>query len=90
MYILGRPFTFSLKSFHQVREHAAAVLAGLMKGGDEDLATDFRDRAYREANIVHKRRKSRLGYCLPLVPRKSSYFFTEMDLKASLRPGSFF
>ncbi|KAK7387207.1 hypothetical protein VNO78_27798 [Psophocarpus tetragonolobus] len=43
----------------EVREHAAAVLAGLMKGGDEDLAIDFRDRAYREANIVHKRRKSR-------------------------------
>ncbi|XP_047151805.1 proteasome activator subunit 4 [Vigna umbellata] len=43
----------------EVREHAAAVLAGLMKGGDEDLATDFRNRAYKEANIVHKRRKSR-------------------------------
>ncbi|GAU13463.1 hypothetical protein TSUD_127600 [Trifolium subterraneum] len=44
---------------NQVREHAAAVLAGLMKGGDEDLAKDFRDRAYVEANIVQKRRKSR-------------------------------
>lgn len=43
----------------EVREHAAAVLAGLMKGGDEDLAKDFRDRAYVEANIVQKRRKSR-------------------------------
>ncbi|XP_020212623.1 proteasome activator subunit 4 [Cajanus cajan] len=43
----------------EVREHAAAVLAGLMKGGDEDLARDFRDRAYREANIVQKRRKLR-------------------------------
>jgi proteasome activator subunit 4 len=43
----------------QVREHAAAVLAGLMKGGDEDLAKDFRNRAYVEANIVQKRRKSR-------------------------------
>ncbi|KAH1239721.1 Proteasome activator subunit 4 [Glycine max] len=42
-----------------VREHAAAVLAGLMKGGDEDLARDFHDRAYKEANIVQKRRKSR-------------------------------
>nr|KYP76237.1 Proteasome activator complex subunit 4 [Cajanus cajan] len=41
------------------KEHAAAVLAGLMKGGDEDLARDFRDRAYREANIVQKRRKLR-------------------------------
>ncbi|CAJ2640178.1 unnamed protein product [Trifolium pratense] len=43
----------------EVREHAAAVLAGLMKGGDEDLAKDFRDRAYVEANIVQKRRKLR-------------------------------
>ncbi|XP_061367392.1 proteasome activator subunit 4 isoform X1 [Gastrolobium bilobum] len=43
----------------EVREHAAAVLAGLMKGGDEDLAEDFRDRAYLEANLVQKRRKSR-------------------------------
>ncbi|KAG5138566.1 hypothetical protein JHK82_023297 [Glycine max] len=43
----------------EVREHAAAVLAGLMKGGDEDLARDFHDRAYKEANIVQKRRKSR-------------------------------
>jgi len=33
-----------------------------MKGGDEDLARDFRDRAYREANIVQKRRKSRLFF----------------------------
>ncbi|KAK7305308.1 hypothetical protein VNO77_43212 [Canavalia gladiata] len=43
----------------EVREHAAAVLAGLMKGGDEDQAKDFRDRAYVEANIVQKRRKLR-------------------------------
>ncbi|KAJ1393019.1 Proteasome activator Blm10, mid region, partial [Sesbania bispinosa] len=33
--------------------------ASLMKGGDEDLAKDFRDRAYTEANVVHKRRKLR-------------------------------
>ncbi|CAK9180714.1 unnamed protein product [Ilex paraguariensis] len=43
----------------EVREHAAAVLAGLMKGGDEDLARDFRGRAYREANILQKKRKQR-------------------------------
>ncbi|OMO83857.1 Armadillo-like helical [Corchorus capsularis] len=43
----------------EVREHAAAVLAGLMKGGDEDLATDFRDRAYIEANCIQRRRKTR-------------------------------
>lgn len=43
----------------QVREHAAAVLAGLMKGGDEDLAKDFRDRAYVKANALQKRRRTR-------------------------------
>ncbi|KAK7281531.1 hypothetical protein RIF29_09611 [Crotalaria pallida] len=30
----------------KVREHAASVLAGLMKGGDENLAKYFCDRAY--------------------------------------------
>ncbi|KAL6954576.1 hypothetical protein U1Q18_023924 [Sarracenia purpurea var. burkii] len=43
----------------EVREHAAAVLAGLMKGGDENLAEDFRGRAYRDANAIHKKRKQR-------------------------------
>ncbi|XP_017980189.1 PREDICTED: proteasome activator subunit 4 isoform X1 [Theobroma cacao] len=43
----------------EVREHAAGVLAGLMKGGDEDLAGDFRDRAYIEANSIQRRRKTR-------------------------------
>ncbi|KAF3511494.1 hypothetical protein F2Q69_00003350 [Brassica cretica] len=43
----------------QVREHAAAVLAGLMKGGDEDFAADFRDRSYAEANSIQKKRNRR-------------------------------
>ncbi|CAE5967104.1 unnamed protein product [Arabidopsis arenosa] len=43
----------------EVREHAAAVLAGLMKGGDEDFAADFRDRSYAEANSIQKRRNRR-------------------------------
>ncbi|PHU12877.1 Proteasome activator subunit 4 [Capsicum chinense] len=43
----------------EVREHAEAVLAGLMKGGDEDLAQDFRHRAYTEASIIQKKRKQR-------------------------------
>ncbi|GAV74776.1 DUF3437 domain-containing protein [Cephalotus follicularis] len=43
----------------EVREHAAAVLAGLMKGGDVDLARDFRDRAYREANAIQRNKKQR-------------------------------
>ncbi|CAL5343688.1 unnamed protein product [Camellia sinensis] len=40
-----------------VREHAAAVLAGLMKGGDENLAEDFRGKAYRDANAIQKKRR---------------------------------
>ncbi|XP_030931449.1 proteasome activator subunit 4-like isoform X2 [Quercus lobata] len=43
----------------EVREHAAAVLAGLMKGGDEDLARDFRDRACLKANNLQRKRKQR-------------------------------
>ncbi|XP_057472456.1 proteasome activator subunit 4-like isoform X2 [Actinidia eriantha] len=43
----------------EVREHAAAVLAGLMKGGDGNLAEDFRGRAYRDANAIQKKRKQR-------------------------------
>nr|XP_027063641.1 proteasome activator subunit 4 isoform X1 [Coffea arabica] len=43
----------------EVREHAAAVLAGLMKGGDADLAEDFRNRAFREANVILKKRRQR-------------------------------
>lgn len=45
---------------NQIREHAAAVLAGLMKGGDEDLARDFRERACREANLLQGKRRKRL------------------------------
>ncbi|XP_043688244.1 proteasome activator subunit 4 [Telopea speciosissima] len=45
----------------EVREHAAGVLAGLMKGGDEDLARDFRDRAFIEALSIQKRRKRNLS-----------------------------
>ncbi|XP_058114656.1 proteasome activator subunit 4 isoform X2 [Magnolia sinica] len=43
----------------EVREHAAAVLAGLLKGGDEDIAKDFRDRAFSEAHSIQKKRKQR-------------------------------
>lgn len=59
-----------------------------MKGGDEDLATDFRDRAYREANIIQKRRKSRLFFA-SFSWKGSCYFCTEMGPKASLNSGSF-
>ena len=47
----------------QVREHAAAVLAGLTKGGDEDLAKDFREKAYKEATDLQKKRKRRYVTC---------------------------
>ena len=40
------------------------MLAGLMKGGDEDLARDFRDRAYIEANSIQRRRKTRYFYVI--------------------------
>ncbi|KAJ7963489.1 proteasome activator subunit 4-like [Quillaja saponaria] len=43
----------------EVREHAAAVLAGLMKSGDEDLAKDFHERAYKGAIVIQRRRKQR-------------------------------
>ncbi|KAM0029418.1 putative armadillo-like helical, proteasome activator complex subunit 4 domain-containing protein [Helianthus debilis subsp. tardiflorus] len=43
----------------EVREHAAAVLAGLMKGEDGELSKDFRERAYTEAMKLQKRRKQR-------------------------------
>lgn len=54
----------------EVREHSAAVLAGLMKGGDEDLAKEFRDRAFLEANTLRTRRKkrdSKFGHSLAFV-----------------------
>ncbi|KAG2678329.1 hypothetical protein I3760_12G138800 [Carya illinoinensis] len=41
----------------EVREHAATVLADLMKGVDEDQARHFLDRAYNDANALHKKRK---------------------------------
>ncbi|KAF3973789.1 hypothetical protein ACB098_06G003200 [Castanea mollissima] len=43
----------------EVREHAAAVLAGLMKDGDEDLVRDFRDRAYKDAVALQEKRNQR-------------------------------
>lgn len=47
----------SLIEICQVREHAAAVLAGLMKGGDENLASSFRDHALAEANNILKTKR---------------------------------
>uniref|UniRef100_I1Q1T8 Proteasome activator subunit 4 n=2 Tax=Oryza glaberrima TaxID=4538 RepID=I1Q1T8_ORYGL len=42
----------------EVREHAAGVLASLMKGIDKDLSKDFRDRSYAQAQrILHTRQR---------------------------------
>ncbi|KAG0467335.1 hypothetical protein HPP92_018915 [Vanilla planifolia] len=43
----------------EVREHAAGVLASLMKGGDEELSSVFRNHAYTEAQSVLRKRKQR-------------------------------
>ncbi|XP_074292973.1 proteasome activator subunit 4-like isoform X2 [Silene latifolia] len=43
----------------EVREHAAAVLAGLMKGVEDSIAEGFRNRAYEKANVILKKRKQR-------------------------------
>jgi len=43
----------------EVREHAAGVLASLLKGGDDALVSDFRNRAFAVALSTHKKRKQR-------------------------------
>ncbi|KAJ3694711.1 hypothetical protein LUZ60_000088 [Juncus effusus] len=43
----------------EVREHAAGVLASLMKGGDEELSKAFRDRSFSEAQKILTQRKQR-------------------------------
>uniref|UniRef100_J3MDH3 Proteasome activator complex subunit 4 C-terminal domain-containing protein n=1 Tax=Oryza brachyantha TaxID=4533 RepID=J3MDH3_ORYBR len=41
----------------EVREHAAGVLASLMKGIDKDLSKDFRDRSYAQAQRILRARQ---------------------------------
>ncbi|XP_020109753.1 proteasome activator subunit 4-like isoform X2 [Ananas comosus] len=43
----------------EVREHAALILASLMKGGDRDLYREFRDRSYAKAQSVMQKGKPR-------------------------------
>ncbi|OVA12326.1 Protein of unknown function DUF3437 [Macleaya cordata] len=43
----------------EVREHAAGVLAGLLKGGDENLVRVFRDKAFTEALSIQKKQRKR-------------------------------
>ena len=38
-----------------------------MKGGDEDLAKEFRDKAYKEANNLLRKKKPRLFSCMSFV-----------------------
>ncbi|KAH9804504.1 proteasome activator subunit 4 [Citrus sinensis] len=61
--------TFMYRQFKEVREHAAAVLAGLMKGGDEKLAKDFRDRAYKEANMIQRQNKRNSSFSQSVASR---------------------
>ncbi|OEL14405.1 Proteasome activator subunit 4 [Dichanthelium oligosanthes] len=53
----------------QVREHAAGVLASLMKGIDEDLSKDFRDRSYAQAHriFVVRKRNSKSGHTVATI-----------------------
>ncbi|PIA58294.1 hypothetical protein AQUCO_00500316v1 [Aquilegia coerulea] len=51
----------------EVREHAAAVLAGLMKGGDEDLSRDFRERAFADALSVQRKGMKRPSESIPSI-----------------------
>ncbi|CAL5038172.1 unnamed protein product [Urochloa decumbens] len=53
----------------EVREHAAGVLASLMKGIDEDISKDFRDRSYAQAQriIVARRRNSKSGHSVATI-----------------------
>jgi len=46
-----------------------------VKGGNEDLARDFRERAYLEANTIHRKRKQRLYN--DLLFYKLDFSFTE-------------
>ncbi|MCL7043140.1 hypothetical protein MKW94_011680, partial [Papaver nudicaule] len=45
----------------EVREHAAGVLAGLLKGGDEDLVSEFRNKAFTEAFSIQKKARKRVS-----------------------------
>lgn len=65
-----------------MREHAAAVLAGLMKGGDEDLAREFRDRAYTEANMIQRKRKQRRLFSVS-ISSLSWLFFNLLNKKTT-------
>jgi hypothetical protein len=68
-------FAVKLRFKLQVREHAAGVLANLMKGGDEELSKAFRERSYAEAEKILTKRKQRF---LQLLSSILNYNFVSM------------
>lgn len=50
-----------------------------MKGGDEDLATDFRCRAFEQANIIQKKRKHRSDFNFILIWSVSFSLFHKIN-----------
>ncbi|XP_066369880.1 proteasome activator subunit 4-like isoform X2 [Miscanthus floridulus] len=51
----------------EVREHAAGVLASLMKGIDEDLSKDFRERSYAQAQRIFVARRRNLKFSVATI-----------------------
>lgn len=51
----------------EVREHAAGVLASLMKGIDEDLSKDFRERSYAQAQHIFVARRRNLKFSVGTI-----------------------
>ncbi|VAI85409.1 unnamed protein product [Triticum turgidum subsp. durum] len=53
----------------EVREHAAGVLASLMKGIDKDLSKDFRDRSHAQAQSIldTRRRTPKSGHSVATI-----------------------
>jgi len=45
----------------EVREQAASVISGLMRGSDEKLVKPFRENSFKEAILLQKRNKTRLS-----------------------------
>ncbi|GJM99961.1 hypothetical protein PR202_ga17106 [Eleusine coracana subsp. coracana] len=74
-----RTFTYSLRQLkgsrrnadneYLVRDHAAGVLASLMKGEDKGLSKDFRERSYAQAQRIldARRRNSKSGHSVATI-----------------------
>ncbi len=71
--------------YFQVREHAAGVLASLMKGIDKDLSKDFRDRSYAQAQrILHTRQRLIFCWFLYYSLVSSYHWFVKKILHTSM------